>query len=93
MDVFIIPNPLFPVVVCPYQSHDEFTGEPFKHSCLFPCWKCIIHKTSNKLSAVNIDQCHEQDKVAVKVSDEAVGLTEYPAALWRWHVARSEVAR
>ena len=40
-DVCITPNPLFPVVVCPYSWHDDFdAGEPSKHSCSrVPCWK------------------------------------------------------
>ena len=31
--------------------------------------KIVLHKTSSQFSAMAIDQCHEQDNGAVKVSD------------------------
>ncbi|MES9880445.1 MAG: hypothetical protein ABW185_06130, partial [Sedimenticola sp.] len=53
----------------------------------------VVHKTSNRFSAMAIDQCHEQNNARVKGSGGAVGLTENPAALRRWTVAGPEVAR
>ena len=55
------------------------------------CW--VISKSSNKFSSIPIDQAHEQNKVSVKGSGGAVGLTESPVAFRRWMVAGPEAAR
>jgi hypothetical protein len=52
-----------------------------------------VNKTSNKFSAMAIDQCHEQNNAVIKGSGGAVGLTDNPAALRRWTVAGPEVIR
>ena len=44
-------------------------------------------------SAIAIDQAHEQNIAMVKGHGGAVGLTENPAALRRWMVFGTEVAR
>jgi len=59
----------------------------------FKAGKFVVHKTSNKFSAMAIDQCHEQNNATVKGSGGAVGLTENPGALRRWMVAGPEIAR
>ena len=53
----------------------------------------VVHKTSNKFSAMVIDQCHEQNNAMVKGSGGAIGLTGNPGALRRWMVAGPEIAR
>ena len=59
----------------------------------FNAGKFVVHKTSNKFSAMAIDQCHEQNNAGIKGSGGAVGLTENPGALRRWMVAGPEIAR
>ena len=61
--------------------HAEFHAEKF-----------VIHKTSNKFSAMAIDQYREQNNAAVKESGGAIGLTTDPLALRCWMVAGPEVA-
>ena len=51
------------------------------------------HKTSNKVSAMSVDQCHEQNNAVVKGSGGAIGLTGNPGALRCWMVAGPEIAR
>ena len=41
----------------------------------------VVHQTSNRFSAMSIDQCHEQNNAVVKGSGGAVGLTGNPEAL------------
>ena len=53
----------------------------------------VVHKTTNKFSAMAIDQCHEQNNAIVKGSGGAIGLTGNPGALRRWMVAGPEIAR
>ena len=67
-----------------------------KHSAVlaeFKSGKFVVHKTSNKFSAMSIDQCHEQNNAVVKESGGAKGLTGNPGALRRWMVAGPEIAR
>lgn len=52
-----------------------------------------VQKTSKVLSAIVIDQAHEQNNAMVRGDGGAVGLTETPAALWRWMIFGPEVAR
>lgn len=59
---------------------------PEKHPEEFHAGKFVVHKTSNKFSAMPIDHCHEQNNALVKGSGGAVGLTENPGALQRWMV-------
>jgi len=53
----------------------------------------VVHKTSNRFSAMATDQCHEQNNEMVKGSGGAMGLTGNPGALRRWMVAGPEIAR
>ena len=55
--------------------------------------KFVVHKTSNKISAMSVDQCHEQNNAVVKGSGGAIGLTGIPGALRLWMVAGPEIAR
>ena len=56
--------------------------------------KFVVHKASNKFSAIAIDQCHEQNNAIVKDSaGGAIRLMTSPGALRRWMVAGPEVAR
>ena len=60
----------------------------------FLAGKFVVYKTSNKFSAIAIDQCHEQNNATVKDSaGGAIGLMTNPAVLRRWMVAGPEVAR
>ena len=68
------------------EKHPEIFEE-------FHAGKFVVHKTSNKFSAMAIDQCHEQNNATVKESGGAIGLTSNPSALRRWMVAGPEVAR
>jgi len=56
----------------------------------FLAGKFVIHKTSNKFSAM---ACHEQNNTTVKESGGAIGLTTDPLALRHWMVAAPEVVR
>ena len=49
----------------------------------FKVGKLVIYKTSNKFSAMAIDQCHEQNNAHVKGSGGAIGLSGNPGALRR----------
>ena len=51
---------------------------------------CVVTKTSNKFSAIPINQAHEQNNKIVNGSGEAVGLTENPTAFRKWMVAGPE---
>ena len=53
----------------------------------------VVHKTSNKFSAMAIDQCHEQNNAMVKGSGGAISLTGNPGALRRWMMAGPEIVR
>lgn len=53
----------------------------------------VVHKTSNKFSAIAIDQCHEQNNAMVKGSGGTIGVTGNPGALRRWMVAGPEISR
>ena len=57
------------------------------------CGHWVVQKTTNRFSAMPIDQCHEQNNETVKGSGGAVGLTENPAAFRRWMTAGPEQAR
>ena len=56
-----------------------------KHPALFAefcAGKFVVHKTSNKFSAMASDQCHEQNNSIVKDSvGGAIGLMANPGAL------------
>ena len=67
-----------------------------KHPHVLPEFKSghfVVHKTSNKFSAMTLDQCHEQNNAMVKGSGGAIGLTGNPGALRRWMVAGPEMSR
>ena len=53
----------------------------------------VLSKTSNKFSAIPIDQAHEQENALVKGSGGCIGLTENPAAFRRWMLSAPELAR
>ena len=63
-----------------------------KHPAIFTefcAGKFVVHKTSNKFSAMAIDQCHEQSNAIVKDSaGGAIGLMTNPGALRRWIVVQ-----
>jgi len=50
----------------------------------------VIRKTTNRFSAIPIDQAHEQNNEVVKGSGGAVGLTENPSALRKWMISGPE---
>ncbi|XP_061894509.1 uncharacterized protein LOC133644183 [Entelurus aequoreus] len=53
----------------------------------------VLSKTSNRFSAIPLDQAHEQENKNVKGSGGAVGLTENPTAFRRWMLTGPEMAR
>ena len=53
----------------------------------------VVHKTERTFSGIGTDQAHEQNNLIVKGDGGAIGLTENPAALHRWMVVGSEIAR
>ena len=59
----------------------------------FKAGKFVTYKTSNKISAMAIDQCYEQNNAVVKGSGGAIGLTGNPGALRRWIGAEPEIVR
>ena len=85
------PPQLYPLDPCSHKWHGElapFVTEEFmnpKH------W--VVHRTTNTFSAMPGDQAHEQNNELVKGSGGAVRLTENPAALRKWMLARPEQAR
>ena len=50
----------------------------------------VVLKTTNKFSAMPIDQAHEQNNELVKGSGGAVGLTKNPSAFRKWMLAGPE---
>ena len=69
---------------------------PEKHPLVlaeFKSGRFVVHKTSNKFSAMALDQCHEQNNGIVKGSGGAIGLTSNPAALRHWMIAGPEISR
>ncbi len=52
-----------------------------------------MFKTTNRFSAIPIDQAHENSNDIVKGSGGAVGLTEKPSAFRKWMLAGPEQAR
>ena len=72
MDVRIIPNTLFHVVVCDSVRIRDMVSLLANHPTIraeLRGGKIVVHKTSSKCSAMTINQCHEQYNGAVKVSD------------------------
>lgn len=53
----------------------------------------VICKTTNRFSAIPIDQAHEQNNEVIKGSGGAVGLTENLSAFRKWMVSGPEQAR
>ena len=53
----------------------------------------VVFKTTNRFSAIPIDQAHENNNEIVKGSGGAVGLTEKPSAFRKWMLAGPEQAR
>ena len=47
-------------------------------------------KTNRRLSAIHIDQAHEEQNRLVKGDGGAIGLTENPAAFRRWMLSGPE---
>ena len=58
------------------KKHPEVEAE-------FKSGNFVVHKTSNKFSAMALDQAHEQNNALVKGSGGAIGLTGNPGALKR----------
>lgn len=57
------------------------------------CGHWIVQKSTNRFSAMPIDQCHEQNNEIVKGTGGAVGLTENTLAFRKWMTAEPEQAR
>ena len=53
----------------------------------------MLQKTTNRFSAIPLDQAHEQENSKVKSKGGVVGLTENSTALKRWMIACPEFAR
>ena len=68
------------------QQHPEVAREFHKGNF-------VVHKSRRELSAIAINQAHEQNNAVIKGDGGAVGLTEDPGALQRWMVAGSELSR
>ena len=52
-----------------------------------------VQKSQHLFSKISMDQNHKQDNEMIKGDGGAVGLMESPAALRRWMIAGSEIAR
>ncbi len=52
----------------------------------------VVTKTTNHLSAMPINQAHEQNNMMVNSCSGVVGLTENPAAFRKWRIAGPEQA-
>jgi len=59
----------------------------------FHAGKFVVHKSDRDLSAMAIDQAHEQENAVIKDDGGAVGITEDPSALRRWMVAGPVVSQ
>jgi len=70
-----------PVHICDMMALSEKHPDTVEK---FHAGKFVIHKTSNKFSAMAIDQCHEQNNATVKESGGAIGLTTNPLAGIGW---------
>ena len=53
----------------------------------------VVHKSSRDLSAIAIDQAHEQANVVIKADGGAIDVTEDHSALRRWVIAGPEVSQ
>lgn len=53
----------------------------------------VISKTTNRFSAIPVDQAHEQNNGMVKGAGGALGLTENPSAFRKWMLAGPKQAR
>lgn len=59
----------------------------------FKSGKFTVQKIGHVVSAMPVDQAHEQEEEMVKGDARAIGLTENPSALLRWMAAGPEIAR
>ena len=55
--------------------------------------KFVVQKSQHLFSKISLDQNHKQENEMIKGDGGAVGLTERPAALRRWMIAGTEIAR
>ena len=74
----------------------EKTGIPvivyvFIHCSYSGNW--VVYKTTNRFSAIPIDQAHENNNCTVKGVGGAIGLTENPSAFRKWMLSGAEQAR
>ena len=53
----------------------------------------VVYKTTNRFSAIPIDQAHENNNCTVKGVGGAIGLTENPSAFRKWMLSGAEQAR
>ena len=58
----------------------------------FCAGKFVVHKTSNKFSAIAINHCHEQNNGIVKDSGGAIGLTNSSRTLSKTSVGTEETS-
>ena len=73
--------------MCELDKKAPEVAEAFKQG-LF-----TVTKTTQRFSAIAIDQAHEQNNAMVKGDGGAVGLTENASALRRWMISGPEMAR
>jgi len=93
MDVCIRPHPLLSLVTSPHSGLLSLANKHPGVLAEFSAGNFVVHKTSNKFSAIAFDHCHEKNKDIVKNSGGVIGLTNNPMGLKRWMVAGFEVSR
>ena len=77
----------------PVHIRDMESLPPSVHKQFEEYGHWVVQKTTNRFSAMPIDQCHEQNNETVKGTGGAVGLTENPSAFRKWMTAGPEQAR
>ena len=82
MDISFYLRDMVSLNKCHTKVYAEFMKENF-----------VVKKSKHAFSAIAIDHAHEQNNAKVKWDVGAVGLTENPAALYRWMVSGSEMTR
>ena len=93
LGVWTWPHSLLQVAGSAHSQHDATLKKHPSILAKFEAGKFTVHKTTNKFSAMAIDQYHEQNNAIIKQSGGTIALTTNPSALRHWMVAGSEVLR
>ena len=77
----------------PSERHVDPGGETPQLAHAFQRGAFVVHKSSRDVSAIAIDQAHEQVNAVIKADGGAICVTEDPSELRRWIIAGPEVSQ